>query len=117
MTQEHSPTPWEWVPTDGSMFILGTEGIAEFEGHVLSLHVCKSCEKSGNRCMLPSEADMQFILAAVNSFDALKAACELTASIFTTEPMDAADYKDAAARIDAAIAAARAALSLAEQTK
>lgn len=110
MTQEHTPTPWEWVPTDGSMFILGTEGIAEFEGHVLSLHVCKSCEKSGNRCMLPSEADMQFILAACNSYDALVVACKTAEAVI-------GGLKRIDERTIHAFDKLRAALSLAEQTK
>lgn len=63
--------PWKWEREDASVFALyGPRGS---EDHVLWSQVCDACQKYGNRCTAPSDADMAFIETAPSDVDYLLA--------------------------------------------
>lgn len=74
LCEQATPGPWEWFYEDESMpAILGNKDYAA-GGHVLTGAVCASCEKTGNRCLCPNEADAAFIAATRTALpDALDA--------------------------------------------
>jgi hypothetical protein len=88
MLKDATERPWGWIIHDYSMASLGKiPELADEVGLVLSLGPCPACqgrakdngaEWEWGRCNTPSEANARLIVTAVNSYEPMLAALELT---------------------------------------
>lgn len=104
---KHTEGPWGWYSEDGSMATLcgytKNGHLDPFEGHVLSVTICKSCRGDQKhwqwgKCYTASAADARLIAAAPDLLAALKAVlsdfCDHDALIAAREVVEKAEGLD-----------------------
>lgn len=105
LLKEITPLPWRWHWEDASVIALsGPEGETQ---HVLWSSVCDSCQKSGNRCTAPSDANAAYLAHAANALPALikaaKIAVERLDEAALYDSWDSEFFGNSAKRLRAAI--------------
>lgn len=84
---EHTPTPWKWTWEDESVMALyGPDDEMDF---VLWSAICPACQKTGNRCTAPNDANADHIVHCVNAHSKLVLALGHALLALRTDTSDA----------------------------